>query len=122
MNKINKLPKTLIAVAMLLSTAVSSLASESTAVTPVLLPSINPAPLTAPTVLSKKVALNSAELAKYQLLSDQSHGLATQQAAGAFSTTEKVLIGVGVVLVVLLVASAADIANAGNPLAGSGSY
>lgn len=99
----NKLTTKLIAVVMLVSTAVSSLAAETTTVAPSLQLSASPAPLTAPTVLSKKVALNSADLAKYQQLADQSQGLATQQAAGASSTTKTVLIVVGVAVVVVVV-------------------
>ena len=95
----NKLPTKIIAVVTLLSMAVSSMASERTTVAYSLRPSPNPAPLTAPLVLSRKVALSPAELAKYQLLAGQSLGLATHETAGASDTTKTVLIVVGVVVV-----------------------
>lgn len=98
----NKLTKKLIAALMLISTAVSSMAVETKASARTFPAQ---APLTAPTVLAKKVTLNSADLSKYQQLATQSQGLATTQVAGASDTSKKVLIVVGVVVVVLGVAA-----------------
>ena len=99
----------MIAVVMVISTAVSSLASVSPKLAPPLpLPAFE-APLPAPTVLAQKQALNPAELAKYQQLADQSQGLATHQAAGASSTTKTVLIVAGVVVVAVIVVGLASI-------------
>lgn len=83
---------------MLLSTAVSSLASEHTNSAPTLPLAANPAPLTAPTVLSQKVTLNSTDQAKYQRLAVQSQNLAARQTAGASSTTKTVLITIGAIV------------------------
>lgn len=84
---------------MLLSTAVSSLAVESRTTVSAIAMQVS---LTTPTVLSKKVTLNPADVAKYQLLAVQSQSLATQQAAGASSATKTVLITVGVIVVLTL--------------------
>ncbi len=101
----HKLTTKMIAVVILLSTAVSSLATETTPVAPALLHSANPAPRLAPTVMSRKTALTSAELAKYQQMATLSKGLATTQVAGASSTGKTVLITVGVVVAVVAVAA-----------------
>jgi len=91
----HKLPTKLIAVVILISTAVSSLASEAR--TSAVLP-------TAPTVLAKSTTLNPADLAKYQQRSEQSHAATTAQAAGASDTSKTVLIAVGTVVVVVGIA------------------
>ena len=91
----NKLPTKLLAVVLVISTAVSSLASVSPEPAPILALPAFATPLSAPTVLTRKQALNSAELAKYQQLADQSQDLATHQTAGASSTTKTVLIIAG---------------------------
>ena len=114
----NKLPTKMLAVLMVISTAVSSLASVSPTPTPALpLPALE-APLTAPTVLARKQALNPAELAKYQQLADQSQDLATHQTAGASSTTKTVLIIAGVVVVAVIVVGLSSGAPIG-PLSGT---
>ena len=95
----NKLTTKLLAVAMLLSTAVSSLASEGSVPAQNAQLTASPASLCAPVVQSSKVTLNTGDLAKYQLLSDQSQDLAIGQMAGASSTSKIVLITVAVVVV-----------------------
>ena len=114
----NKLTTKLIAVVLVLSTAVSSLASVNTKLAPTLPLPAFAAPLTAPTVLARKQALNSAELAKYQQLADQSQDLTTRQAAGASSTTKTVLIIVGVIVVAAIVVGVSNSAVIG-PLSGT---
>ena len=99
MNK--HLPK-LIAVAVLVSTAVSSNAGQPTIISNSPAHSTGPASPTTPTVQLSKAALNSAELAKYQQLADDSQSLAMQQAAGATDKGKVVLITVGVIAVVAL--------------------
>jgi hypothetical protein len=91
----------LIAIVMLLAMTMSSLASESTPPAASLSFSPVPSTLTAPTMLTRKVALDAAELAKYRQLSAHAHGLAMGEAAGASDTTKTVLIVVGVVVVVV---------------------
>lgn len=100
----NKQTTKLLAVVMLISTAVSSLASEGTAPAQNVKLAANPASLTVPIVQSSKMTLTASDLAKYQLLSDQSQALAIGQTAGANSKTKTVLIVVGVVVVVVGVA------------------
>jgi hypothetical protein len=98
----NKLARKMIAVAIMLATAVSSLAAETAAVASSRQSFANrPAP--APTVLTKKVALNAGERANYQRLTDQSRATAQQEAAGASDATKTVLVLVGVVVVVVAV-------------------
>ncbi len=98
----NKLLTKLIAVGLLISTAVSSLAVESRTTAPAF---PMQAPLTTPTILSKKATLTVADLAKYQHLADQSHSLATQQIAGASDASKTALIVVGTIVVVVGVAA-----------------
>lgn len=92
----------LIAVALLVSTAVSSNAAQPVIISNCPAPSTSPAAPTSPTVQLRKGALNSAELAKYQQLADDSQSLATQQAAGATDKGKVVLITVGVIVLVAL--------------------
>ncbi len=99
MNK--HLPK-LIAVEVLVSTAVSSNAAQPTIISNSPARSTSPASPTTPTVQLRKAALNSAELVKYQQLADESQSLATQQAAGATDKGKVVLITVGVIGIVAL--------------------
>ena len=115
----NKLPTKMLAVVLVISTAVSSMASVSLMIAPPLPLSAPAAPLTAPTVLAKKQALNSAEFEKYQQLADQSQDLATRQTAGASSTMKTVLITSAVVVVTVIVIGLA-VGNSGPnyPLSG----
>ena len=93
---------------MLILTALSSIASElPNANLGVLIPS-RPITLTAPTVVTRKVTLNSGELEKYQLMGVQSQSLANHEAAGASDRTKAVLITVGIVVVVLIVVGASN--------------
>jgi hypothetical protein len=66
----------------------------------------------APTVVTEKVALSPAELAKYQQKAEASQAAAADKTAGAVSNTTMIVIGV--VVVVALIALAAG--------GGGGSY
>ena len=104
----NRSAKTSVAVVMLILTALSAIASElPNANLGVVIPS-HPVTLTAPTVVTRKVTLNSSELEKYQLMGVQSQSLANHEAAGASATTKTVLIVAGVVVVVLIVVAASS--------------
>ena len=99
---------------MLILTALSSMASElPNANLGVLIPS-RPVTLPAPTVVTKKVTLNSGELEKYQLMGVQSQSLANHEAAGASDRTKAVLIVVGVVVVVLIVVAVSSGSSLGD--------
>jgi hypothetical protein len=103
----NRLTANLLAVAMVLSTVVSTRASTGTTNDPSFQPLVNHAALTAPTVLSQKVALNSTELAKYQQKTEQSQVLAKHEAAGGTGKTVAIVV-VAVVVVAAVVALAAS--------------
>lgn len=96
----NRVTAKLLVVAMLLSTVVSSTASTGTTNDPTFQPLANHAALTAPTVLSQKVTLNSEELAKYQQKTEQSQVLAKHEAAGASKAGKTVAIVVVTVVVI----------------------
>ena len=95
----------IIAAVTLISLAVPSMASEVATVAPSLPTTTSPASLTAPRAMSQKKALIPAELAKYQLLADNSKHLAAREAAGADDTTKTVVIVVGIVVAVVSVAA-----------------
>jgi len=99
----NKLLRKMITVAMLVATAVASLASERNPGGPML------------RVASRPVALNATEVTKYQQMTAQSEDIAAKRAAGASNTTKTVLIVVGVVVVVGTLAAVATT----NPMAGT---
>ena len=101
----NRLTAILLIGAILTSTVVPTRAATGTTndSTPQL--PVNPPALTAPTVLSQKVALNSAELAKYQQKTEQSQALAKYEAAGGTGKTVTV-----VVVTVLVIAGVAALA------------
>jgi len=82
-----KMTSTLLAAAITLSTAVSPLASENTAGTPGL------------RVMARPVALDTAEVAKYQQMTVQPKELALRDAAGASNATKVVLVVAGVAVV-----------------------
>ena len=100
-----KIPLKIIAAVTLISLAVSSMASEGNTTVSSLRSTASPGSLTTPFVLARKEALNPAELAKYQLLADNSKHLAAREAAGADDTTKTVVIVVGIVVVVVSVAA-----------------
>lgn len=100
-----KLPKTIIAVMMLISLVTSSVASESNAIASSVRPIASPRSLTTPFVLSQKETLNPAALAKYQQMAESSKLLAARDAAGANDTTKTVVIVVGIVVIVVSVAA-----------------
>lgn len=85
---------------MVASTVVSSRAATGATIDPTIQIPVNHPALTAPTVLAQKVALNSAELAKYQQKTEQSQQLAKHEAAGASDTAKTVTIVVITVVVI----------------------
>lgn len=117
-----KLPRKLIAIVTLISTAVSSMAGESKSDLSSFQIPPSRATLIAPTVLSHKTDFTPAELTKYRTLAVQSRASVERNVAGASDATKTALIVVGVVVVglgvVLLVISHG---GKGIPV-GSGNY
>jgi hypothetical protein len=100
-----KLPKKIIAVVMLISLAVSSMASEGNTIAASLRSTASPGSLTTPLVWAKKESLQPAELAKYRQLAENSKHLAAREAAGADDTVKTVVIVVGIVVIVVSIAA-----------------
>ncbi len=121
----NKLPKKLIAIVMLISIAGSSLASESIKVQTANSVTVYREKLTVPLLLSKKSAFDSADFAKYQMMQRQSQAAVTRDAAGASDTKTTVITVVVVVVVVAGIAllvwthggQGIPVGNIGNALA-----
>ena len=109
----NRLTAILLVGAILTSTVVPTRAATGTTndSTPQL--PVNPPALTAPTVLSQKVALNSAELAKYQQKAEQSQALAKYEAAGGTGKTVTVVV---VTVLVIAGVAALSLAHTGSGL------
>ena len=104
----NKIQRKCVTLALLLATALSSLAAQNTAAVPPLPLSDNRLAPTAPSWLTVKVALDPADLMKYQQLAAQSKALANGKAAGAVNNTKTFLIVVGVVVVIGIIVAASS--------------
>ena len=102
----NRLTAILLVGAILTSTVVPTRAVTGTTNDSTFGLPVNPATLTAPTVLSQKMALNSTELAKYQQKAEQSQALAKYEAAGGTGKT----VALTVVVTVLVIAGVAALA------------
>jgi len=94
----NRLATRTLAVAIMLSTVLSSRAATGPANDPSFQRPVHQAVPTAPTVLSRKVALNPTELARYQQKSEQSLALATHEAAGGKNRTTVIVVAAVVVV------------------------